>query len=225
MSGYYELWLEEQERAADVEHAEWLRTPKGQAWRAEHEKLRAAIEWSNIKHEKDQMAAERARLERERHWQADNPVEWSAWKRLQVVLEQDFLFDFSNSPRYDFEAFLAEVKPAPDGSTHVEQKDVKVAFRPGNLRWAAGQKDEESTPAEPEYLTLKEIARRSGFGYDFVYHAVRRHDLRGVQKGRHWRVKPADFRAWMDRSRAANVAPSQPQLQQTVNRHFPKRVH
>ena len=54
-----------------------------------------------------------------------------------------------------------------------------------------------------EYLNLHEVARRTGFSYDFVYDAVRSGDLPAVQKGRDWRVSLAEMRAWMDRDRAA----------------------
>jgi excisionase family DNA binding protein len=224
-SEYYEHWLEEQDRLAAVEHAEWLKTPEGAAWKLDHEKLRVAMEWRGIQAEKERIATERARDERERQWRDDNRVEWVAWKRLQVVMEQGpILFGTSDVKPYDFEAFLAEVEPAPPDATHIEQKDVRVPFRPGNLRWARPDVRQAETEAEPEYISLQEVVRRCGFSYDFVYDAVTSGDLIGVQKGRQWRVKPADFRAWMDRGGAGGAAPSRPEVKESVSRHFPRKA-
>lgn len=225
MSSYYEDWLEEQDRKAATEHAEWVTTQEGRAWLHEHEKLRVALEWNSIQAAKEQMAGERAYAEREREWREDNPVEWAAWKRLQVVLEQGpILFGSADASPYGFQEFLAEVEPAPPGATRVEQKDEMQPFRPGNLRWACPEVQHDQTEAEPEYLTLHEVARRSGFSYDFVYDAVRNRDLVAVQKGRLWRVKLADYHAWMDRGRAVSAAPSRPEVKESVNRHFGRKA-
>jgi len=66
--------------------------------------------------------------------------------------------------------------------------------------------------ASPEYLTIRETAALTGFSYDFVYDAVTRGDLRASQKGRTWRVKAADARAWMDRDRGGPPLPTRPKV-------------
>jgi hypothetical protein len=222
-SEYYEHWLEEQDRLAAAEDVEWLKTPEGAAWKREHEKLRVAMEWSGIQAEKERMAAERARNERERQWRDDNPIEWAAWKRLQVVLEEGpILFGSSDEKPYDFPAFLAEVKPAPPGATYIEQKDVRVPFRPGNLRWAppAGA---ASGPQEPDFMTIQQVKAATGYSYDYIRDAILRGDLPATKKARQYRIAVADYRAWMARDRVTNAPVPRGELQQTVTRHFQKR--
>jgi len=65
----------------------------------------------------------------------------------------------------------------------------------------------------PEYLTLREVAGLTGFGYDYVYDAACRGDLPATKKGRVWRVKAADARAWMDRDRGGKPLPSRSELE------------
>jgi excisionase family DNA binding protein len=74
----------------------------------------------------------------------------------------------------------------------------------------------------PEYLTLQEAAELTGFSYDFVYDAVRQGDLLAIKKGRAWRAKAADVRAWMGRDRGGQVLPSRPELQEKVSRLLPR---
>lgn len=68
----------------------------------------------------------------------------------------------------------------------------------------------------PEYLALRDVAALTGFGYDFVYDAVTRGDLRASQKGRTWRVKAADARAWMDRDQGGPPPPTRPKVSRLV---------
>jgi excisionase family DNA binding protein len=75
--------------------------------------------------------------------------------------------------------------------------------------------------AEPEYVTLAEVQRRTSFSYDFVYDAVRQGDLPAVKKGRDWRVAVKDMRAWMDKDRAGNHVPARSELKKKVSRLMP----
>ena len=63
-------------------------------------------------------------------------------------------------------------------------------------------------PAEPECLTITEVARRTSFSYDFVYDAVTAGDLPATKKGREWRVAVADMRSWMHRDKTGTARPS-----------------
>jgi excisionase family DNA binding protein len=74
---------------------------------------------------------------------------------------------------------------------------------------------------EPEYVSLEEVARRTNFSYDFVYDAVRRGELRAIQKGRIWRVAIVDMRAWMNRDRAANSIPTRSEVRADIKRLMP----
>jgi excisionase family DNA binding protein len=75
--------------------------------------------------------------------------------------------------------------------------------------------------ADPEYLTIGEVARRTSFSYDYIYDAVRNGQLPATQKSREWRVAVADMRAWMDRDRAGQVAPTRSKMQEKVSRLMP----
>ena len=74
---------------------------------------------------------------------------------------------------------------------------------------------------EAEYLTLAQVARRTGFSYDFVYDAARRGDLPATKKGREWRVAVTDMRTWMDKDRAGNRVPVRSELKKKVSRLMP----
>jgi len=77
-------------------------------------------------------------------------------------------------------------------------------------------------PADgPEYLTLRGAAEMTGLSYDYVYDAVRRGDLPAAKKGRTWRVRAADVRAWMDRDRNGQPLPSRSDLREKVSRLMP----
>ena len=78
-----------------------------------------------------------------------------------------------------------------------------------------------STVAEPEYITLAEVQRRTSFSYDYVYDAVRRGELPATKKGRDWRVAVKDMRARMDKDRAGNHVPARSELKKKVSRLMP----
>jgi excisionase family DNA binding protein len=77
------------------------------------------------------------------------------------------------------------------------------------------------TEAEPEFITLAEVQRRTSFSYDYVYDAVRRGDLPATKKGRDWRVALKDMRTWMERDRVGSNAPARPELKRKVSRLMP----
>ncbi len=60
--------------------------------------------------------------------------------------------------------------------------------------------------AEPEYLTIHEVARRTSFSYDFIYDAVTAGDLPASKKGREWRSAAADLRPWIGGERPGGGA-------------------
>jgi excisionase family DNA binding protein len=78
-----------------------------------------------------------------------------------------------------------------------------------------------ATTPDAEYLTLAEVARRTSFGYDFVYHAVRDGHLPAVKKGRDWRVAVTDMRAWMNKDRAGVTLPARSRQRERVSRLMP----
>lgn len=75
--------------------------------------------------------------------------------------------------------------------------------------------------SEAEYLTLRQVAALTGFGYDFVRDAVARGDLPAALKGRSWRVRAADARAWVDRGRGPAPPPARAALRAKVSRLMP----
>jgi excisionase family DNA binding protein len=75
--------------------------------------------------------------------------------------------------------------------------------------------------AEPEYVTLAEVARRTSFSYDYVYDAVRRGDLLAAKKGKDWRVRLIDMREWMSKGRPKAATVGRPDMQKKVQRLMP----
>ena len=62
--------------------------------------------------------------------------------------------------------------------------------------------------APSRYLTVAETARASGFSRQAVYRAIERGELTASIVCSRFRIHPDDFLAWMERDRAATVAPS-----------------
>jgi excisionase family DNA binding protein len=80
--------------------------------------------------------------------------------------------------------------------------------------------EERSGPA-PEYVTLREAAKRTSFSYDLIYDSVRKGELPAVKKGRDWRVAVADLRGWMEKDRGGKPLPPRSERADLVRRHFP----
>lgn len=130
---YYEQWVEEQDRAADAEHAEWLRTQEGAAWKREHERVVLAVGNDRLRHENQQLEKERERRKQERAWKREHPTEWRAWVRVQPLLELPLLF--GDEKPFGFDAFRVEVGHAPPGVRRVVRKDRSLPYQQRNLRW------------------------------------------------------------------------------------------
>ncbi|VTR93341.1 unnamed protein product [Gemmata massiliana] len=98
-----------------------------------------------------------ARLVQEREWVGRHPAEWGEWLRLQPLL---FLpITFGDTERFDFPQFLLEVGPRPFSNGTVQQKDVTLPYRPGNLVWVKERRSKvEARPVESPYLTVAEAA-------------------------------------------------------------------
>ncbi len=75
--------------------------------------------------------------------------------------------------------------------------------------------------SDAEYLTLKGVALRTSFSYDFIYDAVRNGSLPSVKKGREWRVAVADMRSWMDKDRAGHLKPTRSAMEGKVSQLMP----
>ena len=193
---YYEHWLEEQDRAAAAEQAEWVRTPEGREWKlkAENDRLRA---------EKESLERENDRRRQEREWKRDHPAAWRAWVRLQPLLELPILF--GDEKPFDFDAFRVEVGHAPPGVRRVVRKDRSRPYQPGNLRWgcprapksaplvvaAAGAQPVQAAEKK-DYLTKKDVAKRLIVSPRTVNRWVSLGLLKPFRRGQVLRFKPED---------------------------------
>lgn len=61
-----------------------------------------------------------------------------------------------------------------------------------------------TVPEPPALMTAERVAQLTGLHYQTVLEAIRRGDLRALKLGNRWRVRPADYDAWLD----AHLAPA-----------------
>jgi hypothetical protein len=191
MSSYYEHWLDEQDRAAAVENAEWERTPEGRAWKlqAENDRLREAAS-----------AAETALHEQRQAQQ--HPDEWREWLKVRPLLP--VVIDFGPDRPMTFDGFLSEVGPRPSEGHVVVRVDETGAFDRGNMVWAR-RPGETGTLAPPRldgkcYSTSEFAALVGKSAY-----TVRQMCLRGIVRAERddragrtgeWRIPPSELVRW-----------------------------
>lgn len=60
-------------------------------------------------------------------------------------------------------------------------------------------KSHPEAPTDDFLLTPEQVAERVQMSLDKIYAYLRNGELEGVKIGRHWRIRPRQYEAWIDK--------------------------